>query len=261
MCGRPVSGVVGGAAEVLRQRRPHDPYHRAVSVGAGNAQKEISLLELGVVSHFDVFELAEVRIEQGRQRADARGVADRISFHCADAFDAELVEGFDLVYWDNALHHMFDTHSAVAWSREVLTSGGVFFMNDYVGPNRLQWTERNRQVATQVRAGLDGRFLSHPTVEGARLPVQVEPGRAQAVIERDPSEAADSESIISAVRAAFPDAEIRNLGGAVYHAALSDVLANFTDADEGLLDLLLLVDELLAQQGETHYAMAVATKR
>ena len=260
MCGRPVAGVVGGVAEVLRERRPGGPYPRAVSVGAGNALKEITLLELGVVSHFDVFELAEVRIDQGRQRAEAQGVADRISFHCADAFETDLVEEFDLIYWDNALHHMFDTLAAVRWSRDALRPGGVFFMNDYVGPNRLQWTRRNREVATRVRAGLEPRLLRHPTVEGAQLAIEVEPGRAEAVIERDPSEAADSEAIVAAVRSTFSDAEVRNLGGAIYHAALSDVLANFTEADDGLLDLLLLVDELLAREGETHYAMAVATK-
>ena len=52
-------------------------------------------------------------------------------------------------------------------------------------------------------------------------------------------------------------------GGAIYHAALSDVLHNIDEddaTDRALLDLTLQIDRLLAEQGETHYAVAVAEK-
>ena len=71
--------------------------------------------------------------------------------------------------------------------------------------------------------------------------------------------------ILSAVRTWFPDAEILPTGGIVYNLVLSDVLANFDEADpvdRARLEQLLDLDWALTQVPglETHYAVALAFK-
>ena len=83
----------------------------------------------------------------------------------------------------------------------------------------------------------------------------------QRVMERDPSEAADSGRILDFVKEYFPSAEITFTGGAVYHMTLNDIIYNFDEnKDKHLLELLLIIDDLCSQQGENHYAAALAIK-
>jgi hypothetical protein len=95
----------------------------------------------------------------------------------------------------------------------------------------------------------------------AVLPKLVNRPDADAIIADDPSEAADSERILESVKKYFPDAEITLTGGVVYHLALNDILRNFDESgDRHLLDLLMIIDGLCADLGETHYATALSIK-
>ena len=71
--------------------------------------KEMDALKLGIVHHFDCFELGAEAINKGIDIARSNGLSDRITFHQVDPFTQETEDQhFDLVYWNNALHHMFD---------------------------------------------------------------------------------------------------------------------------------------------------------
>lgn len=131
-------------------------------------------------------------------------------------------------------------------------------MDDFVGADRFQWPDAQLEIANRVRAVLPARvresYLAEPN---ARLEVR-RPDAAR-LIEVDPTEAAQSGRILDAVRATFPGCAVTLTGGVVYHLALNDVLAHFDDeADGALLDALLLLDRSLAEQGHTHYAVALA---
>ena len=75
-----------------------------------------------------------------------------------------------------------------------------------------------------------------------------------------PTECADSDDILPAVRRHFPAAWIKPTGGTIYHAALHNVIANFTDEDTPLLELMLLLDDVCTMAGYTHYAVALAPR-
>lgn len=76
----------------------------------------------------------------------------------------------------------------------------------------------------------------------------------------DPSEAADSDNILPALRQIFPGAQIRMTGGVVYNLALKDIIANFDDVENAArLEELLVYDAELASQQQTQYACAFAT--
>jgi SAM-dependent methyltransferase len=210
-----------------------------------------------------VTELARSLIDEGRRVAAEQGWSHAIEFHYGDAF-ALFPESacFDLVYWDNSLHHMMDVHQAVEWSFKALRPGGLFIMNDFVGATRMQFSDEMLDAATYFRQSLPASMLRNPFAAG-ELPRVVGRCDPVALADDDPSECADSGRILDSVREAFPDAEIIPTGGAIYHAALSDVLANFDEVNEvhtGMLNLSLLLDEQLAKRGLTHYAFAAARR-
>ena len=267
--GERFEGTGEGLVHVLKDRLEGRILKRGVSVGCGFGNKEMRFIRLGMVKHFDLFELSESRIEKGRMIAENLGVADQVQFHRENAFEVVEKESVDLVHWNNSLHHMLDVRHAVEWSRRVLVHEGNFFMDDFVGPSRFQWSDRALAVATGVRALLHRSYLRNPhspPTEIQYLPIQIARPSARRIARDDPSEAAESDQILAAVLEFFPAAEIQRTGGLVYHLALSNVLQNFNEDDPddiALLRVLLELDKscLADPDLESPYATALAIKR
>ena len=81
------------------------------------------------------------------------------------------------------------------------------------------------------------------------------------MINADPSEAPDSARTLQYVKHFFPNVELKLTGGVIYHLALKDIIHNFDeDDDAALLNVLMAVDDILATQGHSLYATALAFK-
>lgn len=236
-------------------------FDRAISIGCGAGAKELQLINTGLVKHFDLYEISPTRVDQGKRLAHQQAVSDRVSFFTENAFDKKL-GSYELVYWNNALHHMLDVEAAIAWSREHLVPGGWFVMDDFVGPSRFQWSDENLSHATRVRSLLPDRFLYNPADLSQKLPIEIRRPTVESMIKDDPTEAADSDRIVSSVKKMFPNAVVIPTGGALYNLALNDVIAHFDESSEdlSLLQSILMSDELLAHAGMTHYATAFAQR-
>lgn len=239
------------------------PCKSAVSVGCGIGSKEIDLVNRGLVEHFDLYELSPDRIEKGKDIAEQLGLEKQINFRLGDAFEMESrSEIYDLVYWNNSLHHMLNVRDAIKWSQRVLKVGGGLFMDDFIGPSRFQWTDKQLEIGSRVRQCFEGTdYLNHPTRVATKIPTKVKRPTVQGMIDADPSEAADSGRIVECLRDFFPSVEISYTGGVVYGNAINDLMANIDNENEPhILRLLLLIDDLSSQLGENFYAVAMAKK-
>jgi SAM-dependent methyltransferase len=258
LIGEPLDGLHFGFHERIA-RLLGSPVRRAISVGCGIGAKEWNLIQRGLIEHFDLYDVSEANIEHGKKHADQIDLGDKVTYHLADVFQAPISENYDLVYWNNALHHMPDVFDAMVWTKERLRPGGLFAMDDFVGPTRFQGTDENLRWANLVRANLSERYLQNPWEPGTLVSREVCRPTPEYVIALDPSEAADSERIVDAIERVFPHAEITPTGGALYHLALNDIFCNFTTQDDlALLRQILLLDKLLAENGTTQYAVAFA---
>ncbi len=253
--------INGSFIDFIGHQVGHRKFDRGVSVGCGTGTKEFRVLETDIVEHFDLFELSRERIAAGERQAAAKGLERRASFHHADAFASGIPDGsYDLVHWNNSLHHMLDVREALAWSRRVLAPGGVFVMDDFVGPSRFQWSPLNLELASSFRAQLPQRLLRRASGEGF-MPRQIKRKTIQQMIDLDPSEAADSERILPSLKEVFPAVKVVLTGGAIYHLAMAGIYANLdltSDEDGRILGFALLLDDAAIHAGESHYAVAVA---
>jgi SAM-dependent methyltransferase len=155
VCGQALPGNSRGCRIALAAAAGR-PLGRGVSVGAGAGDKERALLLDGIVGEMRLWELSEARAAEARRRAEADGVGGRLEARIGNAFVEETGQ-FDLVTWDHSLHHMPDIDQALAWSVERLNPGGWLMINDYFGPNRLQWrrdeVERCNRILDEARRG------------------------------------------------------------------------------------------------------------
>ena len=258
VCGKPLLGLSAGFHQKLKNLAPDGGFSHGISIGCGNASKEFNLLIQGIVEKFDLYELSDVRVSQGEQRAKELGISDRVNFFCEDGFGKANRNKYDLFYWNNSLHHMLDVEDAIHKSKQMLIEGGMFAMDDFVGPSRFQWSEVNMKYVNRVRKILSDRF--YDLQSGGKIESKVEIPTIERMIALDPTEAADSGNILPSLNKHFPDAEIILTGGCIYHSALNDVLVNFNDDDLILLESLLVLDDALIDKKESHYCVAFATK-
>ena len=264
VCGKPLTRVSEGALALAREIVGERCFRRGVSVGGGSGKKEMMLLKAGLVEHFTVYELSPKRIADGRKAAKQKGLTERIEFIEQDAFTADIPDGhFDLVHWNNALHHMFDVDAALAWSKRVLAKSGFLYLDDYVGPNRFQWSDETLAVATRARASLTDQQLRRREQPEQQVPLILGRPSVREIVRQDPSEAPDSARILEALERHFPAALLIPTGGAIYNLALTHTLHNFSDddpVDQARLRDLMLLDEMALQIPgvESHYAVAMA---
>jgi SAM-dependent methyltransferase len=236
------------------------PFAKGISIGCGDGRKEIKLIVEGVVESMDAFDIASDLLKKGTDLAIKNNIANKIKFRNEDPLTEICYEEYDLVYWDNSLHHMLDTPKAIDWSYRALKKGGYLIMNDYVGASRFQFTDLELEINTRVRSLLPERLLIAPNQPGFSLPRVMERVSSDFIKNYDPTEAADSHNIIPSLRAIFNSIEIIYTGGCIYHCALNDILANFNEGDVPMLNSLLLLDEVMAMSGLSHYAVAFCRK-
>lgn len=259
LCGE-AKDTVGLAIQHLIKNVCRDvPFRKAVSVGCGNGAKEMGLVEGGIVSHFDLYELSEEAIRIGKIEANKRGLGENITFHLGDAFTQCHKSGYyDFVYWDNALHHMSDADQAIAWSKDILAENGFFFMFDFVGPSRFQWSDVQMHIVKNILEDIDDMYFIIPNTE-YMWKKEAKRATLEEMIQADPSEAADSDNIIPAFQKHFPAGTLVPLGGLVYMLGLECILVNIAE-NSALLSRLLKMDALLSKQSHNYYAAAYGFK-
>ena len=252
----------GLVARLTRDYADRLPFKRGIAVACGNGMVELNMVKQGLVERFECYDFAEQRIAVGRKRAEQAGLGDRVRYHATDAFAEVTGEGeFDFVHWRNAIHHMLDTRAAIEWSARCLSSGGVLYLDDYVGASRFQYPDAQMAVFNEVYAALPRRFLARRGPNAGFYPRRLERPVEADVIRVDPSEAADSENIMPALMETFPDADVVRVSGGLFQAGLHDIMGNFDpERDAGVLSLLWAHERTLIAHGHLNWVQALARK-
>ena len=251
VCGQAVPGNSRGCRIALAAAAGR-PLGRGVSVGAGAGDKERALLLDGIVGEMRLWELSEARAAEACRRAKADGVGERLEARIGNAF-VEETGSFDLVTWDHSLHHMPDIDQALAWSVERLNPGGWLMINDYFGPNRLQWRRDEVEHCNRVLDDIDRahgtklRRVRHSNII-TRLRMR----------HRDPSEAPQSEKIADAIRRHL-GAAVTPVGGLVMNILGGIVVPAFPD-DHSAIAALVAADRAALAQGQWHFGFTLWQK-
>lgn len=258
VCGKPLNGWNAGGFELLRERLQGKMLEKAISIGCGSAWKEIELVKSGIVSKLICCDISDIMIEKAKKNAERAGVADKMIFRCGDVFEElEIKEEYDLVFWDNSLHHMSDARKAVQFSYQILKKNGFFYCNDYIGESRFQRTDMEMAIVNGIRLYLPEQIFTKP--DGGQYAKYYVGPTIEQIMETDPSEAADSKNIIPAIKENFTQADVRYAGGLIYMVCMEDIIHNIPE-DDPLLDYLLELDDQTIQFGLSQYAVIVAQK-
>jgi SAM-dependent methyltransferase len=173
-------------------------------------------------------------------------------------------ETYDVVFGVSSLHHFKELEHIFNEVNKALKPGGFFFVNEYVGPSRFQWTDRQLEAINAILKILPKKYKRVVTAPSFLKEIEPRP-TVKMVKDVDASEAARSEEILPLLEKHFKVLEIKPFGGAILHALLTNITGNFNPDDEEdvrLLKTIFYFEDLLMDHGElpSDFAVIIAEK-
>ena len=218
------------------------PVSRVLTIGCGTGELERGLSPHGFAVSHEGIDVAPGAVAKAAAAAGEAGLS-HLRYRVADANALRLEPGsYDVVFGVHSVHHVAELEHVFGEVARALKPGGLLFLNEFVGPSRFQWTDRQLEVVDgllrvlpeELRVSLvDGRVKRK-----ARRPTVAE------VIATDPSEAVRSGEILAVAASHFELLEVRPYGGTILHPLLDDIAGNFSRPDAGTRELLAAIADL-----------------
>lgn len=249
--------------QFLRREFISRPLERGLSICSGSGEFERGLIDSGICRSIDAYEIAEERVKEGVRKAREGKYA--INFHLEDVNRAVFRENhYDVFFSWSALHHIENLEGVCENVGKALKEGGLVVVQEYIGPDQFQWTERQVSIANRVLRVLPERLRRTPRT--GEVLTRVERPTIEEMNSTDPSEAIRSREIIPVLERCFDIKTIRFFGGPLYNILFNRIIGNFdhdSDGDVAVIKLILLLEEILVEEKilDNDYAVIIARRR
>jgi SAM-dependent methyltransferase len=149
-----------------------------------------------------------------------------------------------------SLHHVQNLEGTLRAVERALKPGGIFVVNEFVGPSQFQFTDLQLAIAAAVLDVLPDRWRMDVTTGKLKTRYARHPRSHWNTV--DPSEAIRSDEIVGLLEARFEVLWRRDYGGTILHLALEHIVHNFDPRDErdvAAVRIMALLEELLIRHG------------
>ena len=199
-----------------------------LSIGCGAGARERKFAQHSTFNSILGIDLAPRRISEARFSAQEL-VFSQLDYQTCDFTNHTFAENsFDVILFNSSLHHFMDIDTLLnSQVLPILKSGGFLVVNEFVGPNRLQWTKPQLELANALLKELPAQRRVRYGSRWVKSRIY-RPGKLRMLMV-DPSEAVDSESILPALHRHFRVLEEKFVGGDVIQPLLKDIAHHFMD--------------------------------
>ena len=209
-----------------------EPVDRALSLGCGGGGLERHGLDLGIATTFDAFDVSEQAIEVARTAAAKTRQSAKIQYATANLNKLEFKPDiYGAVFASQSVHHIEDLPHYMQQVSTTLIQGGLFVVNEFVGPNQFQWTDTQWQYAQQMLQSIPEEYRH--SIRGEGIKQEIHRPTIEQMNAYDPTEAIRSEDIIPQMQKHFEIVERRDFGGTLLHLVLDDIAGNLSADEQG----------------------------
>jgi len=220
---------------------------QGLSLGCGHGGVERDGIALGICSEFHGLDIAQEALDTAAAEAERRGLADRIRYRQADLNDVQLEpDAYNAAFVVQALHHVEDLEHLLDQVAASLRPGGLFVVNEYIGPARFQWLDKTEALMNRLLELLPQDYKVNP--KNGFVKDRMDRAPAAEIARVDPSESIRSDEIPALLEAQFDVLYRADFGGTLLQFVLADIAANFREEDPkdvALIDLMSLLEEVL----------------
>jgi O-antigen biosynthesis protein len=239
------------------------PVDRALTLGCGSGELERGLSKYNFAKAHEGIDVSDDAIRKaGALAADQH--LSHVSYRSEDLNRLHLQpHSYDVIFGVSSVHHVESLENLFAQIAAALKPGGYFFLDEYIGPSRFQWTDDQLRIMNEELNALP-RELRRSVSEPGKYKPPVIRKTVEYMKAADPSEAVRSAEIVPLLSQYFDIREFKGYGGSLLHELLYDIAGNFTEKAPGSLDhlrrLFDLEDHLIALGTLAHdFAVIVAT--
>lgn len=202
----------------------------ALSLGCGDGSRERDWAIRGVFDHLLGVDLNPALIATARRLTNDSGLSGRLQFKVSDARSlSSNGQKYDAIIFEHSLHHFANVSRVLATVNQLLRSGGLLILDEYIGPRRFQWTARQLQFADAILSCIPDSYRR----TSSRRRVKRRHFRAGEYLMwlNDPSEAIESDKIEAEVARQFRILYQADYGGTISHLLFHDIAHNFSADD------------------------------
>ncbi|MEP7286739.1 MAG: class I SAM-dependent methyltransferase [Chloroflexota bacterium] len=239
------------------------PVERMLDIGCGAGSLAHELAPVNAYQHYEGWDIAEGAIEGARQLAQQQGMTN-VTYRVADANKTPLPPHYyDVVWFNMSLHHVDALENVCKQVAQSLKPDGYLFMAEYVGPNRFDFTQRQKEVIRAAFKLIPMKFRHCFAAGGPEYMLEVGFPDPKAVADADYSEAIRSADILKVLAHDFNIVTINNIGGTILQYLLNNIAGNFrTDDPDSIkvLEMLFDIEDTLIETGDiqSDFVMVVA---
>ncbi len=232
----------------------------ALSLGCGTGHRELRWAETGKFKCINAYDFSEQRIEQATRNAAQKGLSDIVNYHVADVFKIEMCENYyDIILAEQSLHHFSPLKKLIPKVQKFLKPGGYFILNEFVGPTRFQWTDRQIEIINGLLAVFPHKYKALWGTNCTKSKIY-KPSRLRMIM-TDPSEAVESSKIVPLLYKFFNVVEFKEYGGTILHMLFNGIAHNFLSQNletKLLLKICFEVEDILLNNNEIQSDFIVA---
>lgn len=199
------------------------PARRSLDLGCGSGLKSVAVFQAGSTSEADGIDVSEERVAEGKRTRASIGMPGR--FEVADVNVCSLSRGaYDLIFSSHSFHHFLKLEHIMSEVSAALAPGGLFVLEEFVGPTQFQWTDQQIDLVRSLMTLLPDEYRMLRW--NALKPYEGRPTVAE-VVAVSPFESIRSSEIVPLFRQHFEIVEQRLLGGTLQHLLYNGIVHNF----------------------------------
>ena len=237
-----------------------------LSLGCGTGHRELKWANQGKFKTIEAIDLSKPRIELAQKEAQRKGYDSIIDYRVGDIYKVELPRLFyDVIFVENSLHHFSPLKKLLIRIENSLKLDGYFIVNEFVGPTRFQWTNKQLEVINGLLSIFPQKYKRLLDDGNKKKSNIFRPSKLRMIL-GDPSEAIESSKILPFLKEIFEVVEIKEYGGTILQFLFSEIAHNFTSSEPEIkrwLKICFEVEDLLLQEKEisSDFVVAVCKKR
>jgi SAM-dependent methyltransferase len=231
-----------------------------VSLRAGDAKLEIELLRAGACEAMVILDDSEQRRRHAEDRIPGE-LRKLVRTEAVDPLDYAPAEPLALVVASSALHRVEDPYAAVSILADWLAPGGMVYVDEYVGPDRFQWSDAQLEIVNRLLRGLPDELRIDLAAGDGSVKTRIGRPDLERFTRENPQEAVSGSQTMAALDAHLEPLAVRPYGGAVFHQLFARIMGNFAERPE-LVRLIFELDSILTEAGvvESDYVWAAYRK-
>lgn len=239
----------------IKQEYFQKPAKLGLNVGCGHGELEQLLVKRKLVETMHGFDVSAGAVEAAKKAAEEEKLQDQVQYFVADANhldDAPLAEQYDVAYGFMALHHIVDLEACLDGISKRLKPGGLLIANEFVGPYRFQWTDKQLDIANQLLKCFPVE-LTRNIREPEKLKRRVERPSIKFMKQYMAFESVCSDRIVKALHDRFDVLEQKDYGGTILHILFEAIMGNFKEETNrehaALVRMVAACEETLLKHG------------